>query len=527
MILSGIDYSRIKKNPSIKRDHSINADDSVGRIISLEVVGDELRHKSFISSTEQKIIKKIKDGVIVDLSIGFIGLERDKIDPRKITKWILHEISLTGIGMLNEARITEKKRNQELSFKNFKFKNMEKKETAEAVVETKSFSKEEVDLIVEKAVEKTLEKKSFLDEQSKVEKAKKEFKEERMEKKSSVLAVETKSFNAEDKKRDFYTKMFKHRGQSLNGNQEAANTLLSLKSMNGLTDSAGGYAIPTDMNKELLVDVMNEAFMLPMVSQFITKGRTIEIPIAENATPNPTPTDEGAERPTSDGVLREVSVNVYNISCKTTFSNELLADAEYDLISTIISILNQNAALQIDTQILNGGGDVAKEMEGIFTNVNIPTVDMIDEVDFDKIREGVDTLPVRYRKVKRQKSLDSRGDMLAFVIGTTSKTFLRGLKDLNGRYLWQESVAGAEFPTLDGYPVVEVDDSFVPANSMLFGNFKKGYAAVIRNSGQVQESMHYRFAYNETMLRFEARVGGKVLDSDAFVIFENVGQVTP
>lgn len=532
--LKGMDFSRFKKNPTIKRDHSINADDSVGSAIELEVRGDELWVKAFISSTESKLIKKVKEGVIRDLSIGFLPVE---VEGNMITKSILYEVTLTGLGCNDGAKIVEKNKSSKLSLKTFTIKTMDekKKETTAKVVEkNETFSKEEVSAIAEKsaevAVKKALETSKKIEKESKIEKDKKEFKQERAEKSNSMMSVGDKGLNnldAKEVKKKFFTTMFKHRGEMLGGRGVSEQTLLSLKKMTSGVDTAGGYAIHEQYNKELLTDVMNEAVMLPLVKQYKTSGNNFRVPIMENATPAPTQTDEGADKPESDGVMREVVVNIYKIASKTYFDDELLEDADYDLIEAVIEILNQNAALEIDTQILQGTGDAGKEMEGIMTNVSIPTVDMIDETDFDKILQGVDTLPVRYRKVKRQKSLDSRGDMLAFIIGTSSKTFLRTLKASDGRYYWSEPVAGAEYPTLDGFPVIEVDDSFLPANEMLFGNFKKGYAAIIRNSGRIDQSMHYRFANDQQTLRFFARMGGKVVDANAFVIFENVGQTTP
>lgn len=535
MLIKGMDVSRIVKNPSIKKDHSIDADNSVGRLITLEDIGDEIHFKGFISSTEPKIIKKIKEGVIIDLSMGFMIKERDNDNPKIISKWVLYEVSLTGTGMLNEARITEKNRKTELSLKKFQLKCMEKeKESTKKVEKENTFSKEEVNAIAEKsadiAVKKALETSKKIEKESQIEEDKKEFKQERAEKSNSILSVkknDLKNLNGKDVKKKFFKTMFKHRGEMMGAGESSEETLLSLKKMTSGVDTAGGYAIHEQYNKELLTDVMNEAVMLPLVKQYKTSGNNFRVPIMENATPTPSQTDEGADKPESDGVMREVVVNIYKIACKTYFDDELLEDADYDLIKAVIDILNQNAALEIDTQILQGAGDAGKEMEGIMTNVSIPTVDMIDETDFDKVLEGVDTLPVRYRKVKRQKSLDSRGDMLAFVIGTSAKTFLRTLKATDGRYYWSEPVAGAEYPTLDGFPVIEIDDAFLPANEMLFGNFKKGYAAIIRNSGRIDQSMHYRFANDQQTLRFFARIGGKVVDPNAFVIFENIGQVTP
>lgn len=531
ILLKGMDFSRFIKNPSIKRDHSINSDDAVGKAISLEIIGKELKFEAFVSSTEKKLIQKMKEGIVQDFSIGFLPLERDKNNPKIISKSRLYEITITGLGCNEDSKVEEiftKSNLNGLSFKKFHINMEDIKKTAQAVVEESAekveFSKQEVEKMVTKAVSNALENKSA----EKIELEKKEWKEERDKTmKNSSLSVKSSDFSNLDKKeqkKQFYSKMFKHFANK--NNEVGSRTLLELKSMTGAVDGSGGYTIPTPLASELLTDVMNEAVMLPLVNTMMTSARSLDIPIQEIATPKPSTTEEGQIKPESDGTFRMVSIKVWKIACKTFVTDELIEDSEYDIIRNTINVLHQNAALEIDTQILTGTGDANQKMEGIMTNVSVPSIDMTNE-EFDGILEGVDTLPVRYRKVRRQKSLDSRGDMLAFVMPTSAKTFFRTLKALDGRYYWSEPVAGAEYPTLDGYPVIEVDNSFLPANSMLFGNFKKGYTAIIKNGGTIAQSMHFKFDQDMQTLRFVARVGGKVIDPNAFVIFENIGVTTP
>ncbi len=104
----------------------------------------------------------------------------------------------------------------------------------------------------------------------------------------------------------------------------------------------------------------------------------------------------------------------------------------------------------------------------------------------------------------------------AWVMSRTTASFIRKLKDADGRHLWADSLAAGQPPTLLGYPVMEAED--MPAIgagnvSVAFGNWRAGYLIVDRTEMRMLRDPYTRPGW----VRFYThhRVGGDVMDSNA------------
>ena len=104
----------------------------------------------------------------------------------------------------------------------------------------------------------------------------------------------------------------------------------------------------------------------------------------------------------------------------------------------------------------------------------------------------------------------------SWVMNSATLARIRKMKDNDGAFLWQPSLAADRAATLLGYPVVEADampDIVADSLSIAFGNFQAGYLIVQRPETQV---LRDPFS-NKPFVHFYAtrRVGGAVLDSNA------------
>jgi HK97 family phage major capsid protein len=104
--------------------------------------------------------------------------------------------------------------------------------------------------------------------------------------------------------------------------------------------------------------------------------------------------------------------------------------------------------------------------------------------------------------------------------GTTIAAIRKLKSTLTGDYIWQESLADGQPPTLLGRPVIEAIDmpDVVDGNfPVLFGNFNLGYRITDRIQLAVLRDP-YTQAKN-SLVRFHARrrVGGDVMRPNAFI----------
>ncbi|MES9828211.1 MAG: phage major capsid protein [Candidatus Thiodiazotropha sp.] len=68
-----------------------------------------------------------------------------------------------------------------------------------------------------------------------------------------------------------------------------------------------------------------------------------------------------------------------------------------------------------------------------------------------------------------------------WVMNSTTLSTIRKLKDVNGQFLWQNSLVEGQPGMLWGYPVIEAEDMpdiVADSLSVAFGNFDRGYTVV-------------------------------------------------
>jgi len=103
-----------------------------------------------------------------------------------------------------------------------------------------------------------------------------------------------------------------------------------------------------------------------------------------------------------------------------------------------------------------------------------------------------------------------------FAMNSKTAGAVRRMKDAEGRFLWAESVAGAEPSRLLGYPVLTVEDMpdiDVDSFSIAFGNFRAGYTIAERPDVRILRDPYSAKPHVQFFAR--ARVGGAVTDFSA------------
>ena len=97
-------------------------------------------------------------------------------------------------------------------------------------------------------------------------------------------------------------------------------------------------------------------------------------------------------------------------------------------------------------------------------------------------------------------------------------TAIRLLKDGQGRYLWQESLAEGQPPTLLGRPVVEavdMPDVAAGATPILYGDFNLAYRVYDRVGLSILRDPYTLSDNGQTKFTARRRVAGAVVRPDA------------
>jgi HK97 family phage major capsid protein len=186
-------------------------------------------------------------------------------------------------------------------------------------------------------------------------------------------------------------------------------------------------------------------------------------------------------------------------------SVELLQDSGVGLENIIANVLTTQAARGFDKQLVEGDGTT--EPQGIFVGFSAGVTAASATFTADNLLSLVYSVGDSYR--------DSN---CSFLIGDTAVGTLRGVKDADGRYLWEPSLTAGVPSTLFGYPVVT--DAFVPTvgtgkKSVAFGNFNRGFAVRMVRSAGVEVSSDALFMNGQVAWRIILRGDSEVIDPAA------------
>jgi HK97 family phage major capsid protein len=108
-----------------------------------------------------------------------------------------------------------------------------------------------------------------------------------------------------------------------------------------------------------------------------------------------------------------------------------------------------------------------------------------------------------------------------FVLNRMTQAAIRKLKDAQGHYLWQPSLAAGEPATLMGFPVSECEempDMAAGSYSVAFGDFQRGYLVVDRAGIRVLRDSFTAKPY--VLFYTTKRVGGGVQDFEAIKVMK-------
>lgn len=196
-------------------------------------------------------------------------------------------------------------------------------------------------------------------------------------------------------------------------------------------------------------------------------------------------------------------------------TDEAIADSSVNLINYITALMQRAFQYKIEGEVISGTG-LNSQFTGILSDPGINWVS----------RQTVGT--VKYEDlVNLESSLDENFRDLTFLSRRNTVNTLRKQKDSVGQPVYHDGfttfLGGAMTPQLMGYPVIKTRN--VPAlgsdGDLVLGDLGM-YIWAMRQDMKIDISEHYKFNYDETVLRFVMRMDGLPGVSVAFAALNNV-----
>jgi len=289
------------------------------------------------------------------------------------------------------------------------------------------------------------------------------------------------------------------------------------------SEADGGYLVPEAAERAIMTALADLSPIRGIAGAIIISSTLYKRPFAVSGA-NAGWVGEAAPRPQTAGPgLAELSFPTRELYAMPAATLRLLDDAAVDVEGWLADEVRDAFAAQEGSAFVNGDGENAPR--GFLNYPAVPEDDWSwgnmgyvatgAEGDFaaddpaDVLIDLVFSLKAGYRRNAR------------FVMNRLTQSAIRKLKDGDGHYLWQPSVAEGLQPTLLGYPITECEDlpDMAPGSpSLAFGDFRRGYLVVDRSGIQ---ALRDPFSAKPYVLFYTTkRVGGGVQDFNAIKLLK-------
>jgi len=300
---------------------------------------------------------------------------------------------------------------------------------------------------------------------------------------------------------------------------------LQQRAYNITTDADGGYAVPEELDRDIL-ELMRDISPMREVSNVIVVGGSDYKKLANKGGTTGGWVDEDDPRAATDpsqlAILTPFMGEVYAYPQAT---QQMLDDVFFNAEQFIEGECAQTFAEKEGAAFTTGDG--LKKPKGFLAYATAATADGARA--FGTLQHIVSGAAADWAAANPQDKLLDVVYALKKGYRTnarwmTSKTMLgevRKLKDVDGNYIWRPGLEAGQPDTLLGYGISENED--MPAKaanalSIAFGDFKRGYTIVDRIGTRILRDPYT----NKPFVGFYVtkRVGGFLADSNAIKLFK-------
>jgi HK97 family phage major capsid protein len=293
------------------------------------------------------------------------------------------------------------------------------------------------------------------------------------------------------------------------------------KAMTVGTPSAGGYLVPDELDQTIL-NLMKPFSPLRRLCNVISVGgANYKKLVNTHGSSSGWVGETDARSATNTAVLAQVTPYMGEISANPAVSQMTLDDSVFNVEDFLAEETASEFGYQEGVALVTGNG--TNKPKGVAGYTFASTDDgtrAFGEVQY--VATGVSgdwaasaKADIFLSLIEKFKEGMLEADAAWIAKGTTL-TSIRKLKDAQGLYLWNPSLAEGQKPTLFGFPVVQVDAlAAIGANSysIALANWKRAYTIVDRIGIRTLRDEYT----NKPNVHFYStkRVGGMIVDSEA------------
>ncbi len=294
---------------------------------------------------------------------------------------------------------------------------------------------------------------------------------------------------------------------------------LQQKALQTTVDADGGYAVPEELDRNVVELLRNESPMRRVCNQ-ITVGTPDYKRLVNLGGAGSGWVDEDDARPaTGTPTLANVSAFMGELYANPQATQTSLDDIFFNAEAWLTGEVATTFAASEGNAFLLGNG--VKKPKGILSSPLALTDDKVRA--FGTIQnifsgaDGVftgDNLIDVVQSLKKGYRQNAQWMMNGLTVGKARK-----LKDSDGNYLWQPGLQAGQASTLIGYLIEEnedVADAGADSNSILFGDFKRTYTIVDRIGTRMLRDPYTNKPY--VGFYTTKRVGGMLVDSNAIKV---------
>lgn len=261
------------------------------------------------------------------------------------------------------------------------------------------------------------------------------------------------------------------------------------------TTTAGGYAVPTDLERRLVdfLEFYTGARQLNVTVLTTNSGNPLDIPtVATHGTA--ALKGEGTALAEADPVLGKTTLNAWKYGVLTQVSSELIADAAVDVLGFVAEDTARGIGRATDTDYITGSGS-SKPKGIISSGASVGATAQTVATGVPSYGNLIDLVysvnPVYRARGAQWLMLDTSGAKIRKILDTT------------GRPIWEPNVQAGEPDRLLGYGVVYDPNvaAFATAagTAMAFGDFRGFY---IRDVAGLRFERSDEFAFSSDLVTF-------------------------
>lgn len=281
-----------------------------------------------------------------------------------------------------------------------------------------------------------------------------------------------------------------------------------------ITTASNAAVIQTAIQRTLEKPLEAESAFLSSGVRIVDSAAPVSFPTLTEDLDDPEYVAETGQIPEDDltiGGIGAMPSTMQGFKQIVRVSNQDLRSTVIDLSSLIQERLVEGMRRKADTAFFGAGGDGSTTIKGIFAR-NLPTLAVDGDLTFDALLAAKAQIQRRYVNPSRLRLFLHPDDVEG----------LEGVKDADGRYLWESDITAQGTLRFRGIPVTVTDripntTAATPTGRGLLADMS-GCVVVRDLSGQVIVLKERYADTDETGLRAVARFDLAVLNPDKFLV---------